>query len=70
MFEKYITIKENKIICGQTSSGVWYCKELPVDSIKDLDCSINQVNKVLNKYNKKEKTPTPKKEKNNVKGLK
>ena len=46
-------IKENKILCGQTSSGVWYCKELPVDSIADLRRLIGEVNNVLNEYNEK-----------------
>lgn len=68
MFEKYITIKESKIIAKQTSSGIWYCSELPADTIKELDQLIGDVNKILNKYNNgKEKTP--KKEKPAVKGL-
>ena len=67
MFEKYLVIKENKILCGQNATtGTWYCKELPADSTQELDNLINDINKILNKYNKKEKnTPaTPKKEKN------
>jgi hypothetical protein len=58
MFEKYIMIRDSKIICGQNNSGVWYCKELPADNIKELDSLINDVNCILNKYNiekKKEK---------------
>jgi hypothetical protein len=56
MFEKYITINEAKIICGQNNSGVWYCKELPADSTKEMDALINEINTILNKYNiKKEK---------------
>ena len=55
MFEKYITIKETKIICGQNASGIWYCKELPADHTRELDFLIGQVNTILNKYNKKEK---------------
>jgi hypothetical protein len=59
MFEKYITIKETKIICGQNNSGVWYCKELPADNTKELDSLINEINIILNKYNtaKKEEKP-------------
>lgn len=61
MFEKFISIKESKIIAKQTSTGVWYCSELPADNVKELDALIGEVNKVLNKYNKKgvEKKTTP-----------
>lgn len=51
MFERYLTIKENKIVCGQTGSGVWYCKELPADNTRELDVLVGEVNCVLNKYN-------------------
>ena len=68
MFEKYIVIKESKILCGQSNSGIWYCKELPADNTKELDSLINEVNGILNKYN----TEKAKKEKADikVKGLK
>lgn len=52
MFEKYIMIRDSKIICGQNNSGVWYCKELPADNTKEMDNLINEVNAILNKYNK------------------
>ena len=52
MFEKYIVVNEAKIICGQTASGTWYCKELPANNTKELDPLINEVNTILNKYNK------------------
>lgn len=69
MFEKFISIKESKIIAKQTSTGIWYCSELPADNVKELDALIGEVNKVLNKYNKKgvEKKTTPTKPE--VKGL-
>lgn len=70
MFEKYITIKESKIIAKQTSSGIWYCSELPADTTQELDLLINDVNGILNKYNNNKKEKTPKKEKPVVKGLK
>jgi len=60
MFEKYIMIKDTKIICGQNaSSGSWYCKELPAENTQELNLLINEVNTILNKYNtviKKENT--------------
>jgi len=70
MFEKYISIKESKILCGQTSSGIWYCKELPAETTSELKVLIGEVNVILNtynKYDKKEKnTPTPPKKEKNV----
>lgn len=70
MLDKYIQLKENKIVCGQTSSGVWYCKEVPAESTKELKILIGEINKILNEYNKKENTPrTPKEKKPTVKGL-
>ena len=55
--QKYISINDRQIIVGQTSSGIWYCKEIPCENCKDADVQIGEMNKVLNKYNKKEKTP-------------
>jgi transcription initiation factor IIF auxiliary subunit len=51
MFEKYIIIKDKNILAGQTSNGVWYCKELPAENTQELDLMINEVNTILNKYN-------------------
>jgi len=74
MFEKYISIKESKILCGQTSSGVWYCKELPAETTSELKVLIGEVNEILNKYNgvkqKRVSPATPsQKQIKNVKGL-
>ena len=73
MLDIYKTINEKMIILGQTSSGVWYCKELRCDCVKQAEKRIGEINRVLNRYNscKKEKSPhTPKKEKKpDVKGL-
>lgn len=73
MLDKYIQIKDRQIICGQTSSGVWYCKELPADNPKELKTLIGELNRIFNEYNKqngKERKVTPKKETTvNVKGL-
>lgn len=52
MLDKYIKVNEKQIVCGQTSSGVWYCKELPANDTKELDKLIGEVNSILNKYNK------------------
>jgi len=52
MFERYIVINDAKILCGQTASGTWYCKELPANSTKEVDLLIGEINSVLNKYNK------------------
>jgi len=48
---KYITIEENGK-AGQTSGGVWYCKEIPFSDDIDLKDKINKINKVLNEANK------------------
>ena len=70
MFEKYITIKETNIVVRQSSSGMWYCSELPARTPKELDMLIGEVNKILNKYNTDIKKPKEKKtEDPNVKGL-
>ena len=63
MLDRYIKINEKCIISKQTSSGIWYCSELPSETVKEADILIGQLNTVYNKYNKKEKIPTPKKEK-------
>jgi len=52
---KYIKMEESEIKCGQTSSGVWYCKELPAKNPTELEIKISRVNEILNTYNKKEK---------------
>ena len=70
MLDRYIKINERVIISKQTSSGIWYCAELPSETVKEANQLIGQLNTVYNKYNKKEKIPTPKKEKKpEVKGL-
>jgi len=76
MLNKYITIKESNIIARQSSSGMWYCSELPAHTTNELDSLIGEVNRILNKYNdacvKKAKKTKETKETNldpKVKGL-
>ena len=72
MLDKYIKINEKVIESKQTSSGIWYCSNVSAETPKEMDNLIGELNKVYNKYNKKEKsTPaTLKKEKTpEVKGL-
>lgn len=52
--KQYVMLNEEKIVCGQTSKGYWYCKELPADNTAELEIMIGQVNQILNKYNIKE----------------
>ena len=68
MLDKYIKINERVIISGQTSSGIWYCKELPSADPKEADKLIGEMNTIYNKYNKKENEIKTIKNKN-VKGL-
>jgi len=51
MFDKFIKINEKRIIAGQTSSGVWYCKELMAETPNELKTLISDINKILNDYN-------------------
>jgi len=74
MLDRYIQIKDRQIICGQTSSGVWYCKELPCENTNEVKQLIGELNNIFNEYNKqngKERKATPKKETKtlDVKGL-
>lgn len=56
VFDKFIMIKEKqKITCGQTAAGMWYCKELAAETSEELNTLIGEVNKVLNIYNSEEK---------------
>ena len=53
MLDKYIKINERVIISGQTSTGIWYCKELPAKDPKEADLLIGEMNRIYNTYNKK-----------------
>ena len=56
---KYMKISEKQITCGQTSGGIWYCKELPAENTKTLNILIGEVNGILNKYNKMDGNKKP-----------
>jgi hypothetical protein len=66
MLDKYITIENEKIEVRQNADGTWVCSKLKVNNIRELDLMIGEVNSILNKYNKKERKVTPKKEKTKV----
>lgn len=52
MFEKFKKLDfDDKIKCGQNCNGLWYCKEINANDVKELDFLIGDVNRVLNKYN-------------------
>jgi hypothetical protein len=69
MLDKYIKINDKQIIAGQTSGGIWYCKELPANTVLELKHLINEVNMVLNQFNTEHsKEPVISKDKK-VKGL-
>ena len=70
LFDQYIQIKDRQIIAGQTSGGIWYCKELPADNPEELKKLIGEVNKILNNYNTKTVKNRTVKTKTDVKGLK
>lgn len=50
MFDKYIVNEENGK-AGQTSNGIWYCKEISFENEVDLKQKIERINKVLNEVN-------------------
>jgi hypothetical protein len=54
MFDKYVKVNDKKIVAGQTSSGVWYCKEAVAETTGELKSLLSEINKILNEYNKKE----------------
>jgi len=54
VLDKYIKINDKQIIAGQTAAGIWYCKELPANTTKELRNLISEINSILNKANKKE----------------
>ena len=56
MLDKYITVNSDKYKVRQNADGTWVCSELKANTIKELDIDIGEVNRVLNKYNKKEKS--------------
>ena len=69
MLDQYIKINERVIISKQTSSGIWYCAELPSETVKEADALIGELNAVYNKYNSKKQKTTTKETKPPVKGL-
>ena len=54
VLDKYIKINDKQIVAGQTSAGIWYCKELPANTTKELKTLIGEINSILNKANEKE----------------
>lgn len=55
MYEKFLIIRDDKILVGQNNQGFWYCKELPSPK-EDLKKDMNTIIKILNFYNhRKEK---------------
>ena len=52
MFEKYVTVSEPRFVVKQNEKGKYYCSKLSADDLKELDRLINEVNKILNRYNK------------------
>ena len=64
MLDKYIKINEKVIESKQTGSGIWYCASVISETTKEMDSLIGELNKIYNKYNKKDKpTSKPQKEK-------
>lgn len=52
MLDKYIRINDRPIVVGQSSSGIWYTKELVANTTVEADKLIGEMNTICNKYNK------------------
>jgi len=56
-----IDLGENKVSVKQSASGFWYCADITVnctsviDGVALIDKAINEMSKVLERYNKKDK---------------
>jgi hypothetical protein len=69
MFDKYVKVNEKKIVAGQTSSGVWYCKEAVAETTSELRVLLGEINLILNEYNSAHKEDVVKKEKKEKKTI-
>ena len=69
MLDRYIKINDKQIIAGQSSSGIWYCKELPANNVLELKHLINEVNIVLNEFNTEHKNELVISKDKKVKGM-
>lgn len=67
MLERFMKINDKQIILGQTSSGIWYCKELPCNCIKEAEKKIGEINRILNIYNECKKKEQKKETQNKTK---
>ena len=52
VLDKYIRINDRPIVVGQSSSGIWYTKELVANTTAEADKLIGEMNNICNKYNK------------------
>lgn len=57
---KYINISDPKYTWGQKADGTWYCKEFKTNTIDEAKTDINNINTMLNNFNKKEEKNDPK----------
>jgi len=50
--EKYIKIVEKDVVVGQDGkTGIWYCKELRTETVRQSEKEMIDMNKALNKVN-------------------
>jgi len=52
VLDKYIRINDRPIVVGQSSSGIWYTKELVANTTAEADKLIGEMNNICNRYNK------------------
>lgn len=52
VLDKYIKINDRQIISGQDKDKLWFCKEFPADTTKEVKDIITELNKIYNEANK------------------
>jgi len=60
MLDKYIKINDKVIESKQTAAGVWYCANLPAETVEETDKLIGKLNAIYNKYNNKKEQKSKK----------
>lgn len=52
VLDKYVTINERQIISGQDKDKLWFCKEFPAETTKEVKEIITELNRIYNEANK------------------
>jgi Zn-finger protein len=55
VLDKYIITNADKIITGQNSNGIWYCKECHAGSSSESKQLMSEMNSIFNELNAEQK---------------